>query len=141
MLKYLILSLFATSAVGFGIKRQANPVKTSALFAFENELGAQPPLGFWDPLNLLDDDFEKFERYRYVELKHGRIAMLAFLGEIVTRAGIRLPGKIDYAGDTFADVPNGWAAVGAIPKEGFLQLFVFVGFLELFIFRDVTGTG
>jgi hypothetical protein len=36
--------------------------------AFENELGAQPPLGFWDPLGIVaDGDQEKFDRLHYVE--------------------------------------------------------------------------
>jgi hypothetical protein len=33
---------------------------------------------------------------RYVEIKHGRVAMLAVLGHIVTTAGVRFPGDIDY---------------------------------------------
>ena len=72
--------------------------------SFESELGAQPPLGFWDPLNLLKDaDQERFDRLRYVEVKHGRISMLAILGHLVTTAGYRLPGKIAYE-VAFADV-------------------------------------
>lgn len=51
--------------------------------SFENELGAQAPLGFWDPLYWLEDaDQERFDRLRYVEIKHGRICMLAVLGHI-----------------------------------------------------------
>ena len=65
--------------------------------AFETELGAQPPLGFWDPLGFLKDaDQDRFDRLRYVETKHGRISMLAVLGHIVTTAGVRLPGDIAY---------------------------------------------
>jgi hypothetical protein len=60
---------------------------------FEKELGAQPPLGFFDPLGLVaDGDADKFDRYRYCEIKHGRIAMLAILGYIVQETGTRLPG-------------------------------------------------
>jgi hypothetical protein len=45
------------------------------------EIGAQPPLGFWDPLGYLKDaDQETFDRLRANEVKHGRIAMLAVLG-------------------------------------------------------------
>jgi len=48
---------------------------------YYSALGAQPPLGFWDPLGLLiDADQERFDRLRYVEVKHGRISMLAVLG-------------------------------------------------------------
>lgn len=51
---------------------------SSALrMSFESEIGAQPPLGFWDPLGLLKDaDQARFDRLRYVETKHGRISMV-----------------------------------------------------------------
>ena len=55
----------------------------SPLRAFENELGVQPPLGFWDPLGFTaDGDVNFFERRRQSEIKHGRIAMLATMGYI-----------------------------------------------------------
>ena len=98
-----------------------------------------------DPLGLLKDaDQERFDRLRYVEVKHGRIAQLAFLGQIVTRAGYHLPGAIDNAGDSFDSFPNGWAAIAgpsAIPSAGLLQIVAFVGFLEIFVMKDVTGEG
>ena len=55
---------------------------TSAINAFEDELGAQPPLGFFDPFGLLAGDVtqERFDRLRYVEIKHDRICQRAFLG-------------------------------------------------------------
>ena len=100
--------------------------------AFEQEVGAQPPLGFWDPLGLLENaDQERFDRLREVELKHGRISMLAVLGHVVTTAGVRLPGNIDVDGDKFADIPTGLAALGAVPPFGLVQIFFFVGFLEV----------
>ena len=63
--------------------------RSSALkMSFEDALGAQPPLGFWDPLGLLAEaDQERFDRLRTVETKHGRISMLAILGHLVTTAG------------------------------------------------------
>lgn len=75
-----------------------------------------------------------------MELKHGRIAMLAFLGHAAA-AGAHLPGKL--AGDlAFADMPKtGFAALAATPPLGLLQMFLFVGFLELKVCKDVTGTG
>jgi hypothetical protein len=113
---------------------------TTSLAAFENELGVQPPLGFFDPLGLLDDaDQERFDRLRYVEIKHGRIAQLAFLGNIITRAGVHLPGNIDYAGNSFDSFPNGWAAINgpdAISGTGLGQIVAFVGFLELGVMKD-----
>merc|ERR1719229_2175764 len=105
----------AGSAAAFAPSK-VTPISTS-LNAFESELGVQAPIGFWDPLNLLEDaDQERFDRLRYVEIKHGRICMLAFLGQIVTRAGIYLPGNISFDGTTFDSIGNGWAAISSIPQ-------------------------
>merc|ERR1719428_1855601 len=110
MMKSALLAALVGSAAAFAPAPAAQTA--TALNAFESELGVQPPLGFWDPLGLLDDaDQERFDRLRYVEIKHGRISMLAFLGQIVTRGGVHLPGSIDYAGDSFDSFPNGLAAV------------------------------
>ena len=130
------------SAAAFAPAPVAKTAVTS-LNAFESELGAQDPLGFFDPLGLLDDaDQERFDRLRYVEIKHGRISQLAFLGNIITRAGVHLSGNIDYAGHSFDSYPNGIAAVlgpDAIPTAGLTQLIAFVGLLELGVMKDVTG--
>ena len=64
--------------------------------AFENELGVQEPVGFWDPAGSLltahnlcqtagftaDGDVAVFKRRRSVELKHGRISMMATMGHL-----------------------------------------------------------
>ena len=106
----------------------------------QQQLGAQEPLGFYDPLGLLNDaDEERFQRLRYVELKHGRISQLAFLGQIVTRAGIHLPGSIDLSGNSFDSYPDGLAAISgpdAIPQAGLGQIVLFIGLLELFVMKD-----
>lgn len=90
---------------------------------------------------LKDADEDRFNRLRYVELKHGRICMLAVLGHIVTTAGIRLPGNIDYEGTSFASIPAGFKAFEVIPLAGTLQILGFVGWLELAVMKDVTGEG
>ena len=137
-MKFTIAATLVASAAAFAPSQVAQ--SSTALKAFESELGAQPPLGLFDPLGLLDDaDQERFDRLRYVELKHGRISQLAFLGQIVTRYGIHLPGDIDTAGTAFDSIPNGWAAVGAVPAAGITQMILFVGFLELGVMKDVTG--
>ena len=99
--------------------------------SFEDALGAQAPLGFWDPLGLLTDaDQERFDRLRYVETKHGRISMLAILGHLVTSAGIRLPGNIAYD-LKFADMKAGLAAFDTIPASGIAQTVAFIGIIEI----------
>jgi len=119
------------------------PAKSSSAMkmSFESEIGAQPPLGFWDPLGLLEDaDQERFERLRYVEIKHGRIAMLAVLGHI-TQQNVRLPGMLSTSADiSFADMPNGLAALSKIPPVGLAQIVLFIGFLELAVMKNVEGS-
>ena len=80
----------------------------------------------------------RFSRLREVEIKHGRVSMLAVAGYLTTAAGIRLPGDIDFSGDSFSDIPSGFAALSAMPKAGLTQIIIFVFFLEL-IMRDITG--
>merc|ERR1711871_669646 len=55
--------------------------------AYAKELpGVTEPLGFWDPLGFCEDEKlteGKLKFYREVELKHGRVGMLAALGFVV----------------------------------------------------------
>merc|ERR1719360_45913 len=112
-MKTTIAASLIASAAAFA--PAVNKASTSSLAAFDDALGAQDPIGFFDPLGLLDDaDQERFDRLRYVELKHGRVSMLAVLGHIVTTAGVRLPGAIDLSGTQFSDVPSGFAALEKI---------------------------
>jgi hypothetical protein len=88
------------------------------------------PLGYWDPLGVLKGaDQEKFNLLRKYEVKHGRVAMLAVLGHIVTTAGFRCPGDIAF-GVPFSSVKNGLAAFNSIPAAGIWQIIAFVGLIE-----------
>lgn len=137
-----VVTLLAGIGMASAFTTQPQRTTTSLGMSFENEVGAQKPLGFWDPLNfVIDQPQERFDRLRYVELKHGRIAMLAVLGHITTASGIYLPGNIDYAGTPFSSVKCGIAGLSDIPTAGLLQIVAFIGFLELFVMKDVKGTG
>merc|ERR1719384_35852 len=144
-MKLAILSSLLATAAAFAPSQQGKvSTALNADLEMGGLLGAQPPLGVWDPLGLIDGDEEKFDRLRYVEIKHGRICMLGFLGQITTRNGIHLSGDIDYSGHSFDSFPNGIAAVigpDAIPAGGLLQIVAFVGFLELAVMKDIEGTG
>ena len=82
----IFASLLASAAAFAPVSQKTS---STSLKAFENELGVQPPLGYFDPFGMLSGDAteERFNRLRYVEIKHGRICQLAFLGQVVTRAG------------------------------------------------------
>jgi hypothetical protein len=134
----VILATLLASAAAFAPAKQA--ATSTSLNSFEDALGAQAPLGFFDPLGMVaDGDQETFDRLRYVEIKHGRISMLGVVGYLVAEAGIRLPGDIDYSGLAFADVPNGFAAFNTIQGAGIAQIVAFIGALELAVMKDITG--
>ncbi|KAK1732932.1 chlorophyll a-b binding domain-containing protein [Skeletonema marinoi] len=139
-MKSVIFAAAIASAAAFAPAQVGKT--TTSLNAFESALGAQAPLGFWDPLGFLDRaDQETFDRLRYVELKHGRVSQLAFVGNLITRAGYHLPGNIT-PDSTFDSYPNGLAAINgadAIPTPALIQTLAFIGFLELKVMTDVTG--
>ena len=139
MKSVIAVSLIATAAA-FAPAQQSARTSVATNMAFENELGAQPPFGFYDPLGLVaDGDQAKFDRLRYVEIKHGRISMLAVAGYLAAEAGWRLPGDIDLSGTKFTDIPNGFAALTAIKPAGIAQIVGFIGALELGFMKDLGG--
>ncbi|CAJ1407154.1 unnamed protein product [Effrenium voratum] len=105
----------------------------SPLRAFENELGVQAPVGFWDPAGFTaDGSTENFARRRQTELKHGRISMLATMGYITPEITGKLPGYLSpSAGLKFADVPNGLAAISKVPAAGWGQILAYMAFCEV----------
>jgi hypothetical protein len=137
-MKSVIFASALATAAAFA-PAQVGKASTS-LAAFENEIGALPPVGFWDPAGLSDGiSQEKFDEYRLAELKHGRVAQMAVLGYIAPetyRFGYDLvPGEISTS-----DIPNGLAAVTAIPFLGWAQIIAFVGCVETYgWFTSPTG--
>merc|ERR1712176_557516 len=85
-----------------------------------------------------DGDQENFDRLREVELRHGRVSMLAITGWLVTAAGVRLPGM--------EEMPFGFKALtelDGVPREvrGTLLLTLATGWFFSFLMQDVTGKG
>jgi hypothetical protein len=140
-MKLVILASLLAGAAAFAPAQNTARTSVAANMAgFDNALGAQAPLGFFDPLGMVaDGDQEKFDRLRYVEIKHGRISMLAVVGYLVSENGIRLPGDIDMSGHTFASIPSGFGALTAISGAGIGQVVAFIGLLELAVMKDITG--
>ncbi|CAE8728228.1 unnamed protein product [Polarella glacialis] len=128
----LMAMLFQNGTVG-----TTGPAMWLGASAFESELGVQAPVGFWDPAGLAKDgDADAFRRRRGVELKHGRICMLACIGYIVPEY-FRWPGYLSPSqGLKFTDVPHGLAAVSKVPLEGWLQVGLFLGHMEGFFMRQ-----
>ena len=112
--KLLLVTLIATSACAFTggaakkvvkkvVKKAAPkprpvakkaPPKKAGGFSPSADIGVTPPLGLFDPIGFLSRGPEVYRRYQEIEIKHGRLAMAATLGVIVTEAGIRFPGDL-----------------------------------------------
>jgi hypothetical protein len=104
-----------------------------------------PTVGFWDPLGIAAGEKETIGWYRHAEIKHGRVAMAAFVGYCVQSNGIHFPcnllAPIGGVGPlatmptiSFGDI----AAAGgpadqwdALPTAAKLQILMVVGFLEM----------
>ena len=104
-----------------------------AMFDPSQEYGVLKPVGFFDPLGLSKGiSEEKFFRWREVEIKHGRVCMIAFVGFIWQQGLGHLPGYISHHPDLkFTEIPDGVAAIGAVPALGWAQILWFAGLLEL----------
>ena len=85
-------------------------------------LGVDPgPLDLFDPLGFVDD-VDSFARRRAVEIKHGRISMMAFVGMAIQELGWTFPGSLDIAGnvpfDSVLKDGMGFPALANIPGFG-----------------------
>merc|ERR1719287_295009 len=95
-----------------------------------------PVVGFYDPLNLSGAEFWGASNeatigfLRHAEIKHGRVAMFAFVGYIVHANGISFPWAMQMDGTPFpqgTNPPELWDAVSDSAKW---QIFGLIGFLE-----------
>eukprot|EP00445_Apocalathium_hangoei_P035527 CAMPEP_0203960024 /NCGR_PEP_ID=MMETSP0359-20131031/90862_1 /ASSEMBLY_ACC=CAM_ASM_000338 /TAXON_ID=268821 /ORGANISM="Scrippsiella Hangoei, Strain SHTV-5" /LENGTH=334 /DNA_ID=CAMNT_0050894229 /DNA_START=30 /DNA_END=1031 /DNA_ORIENTATION=+ len=85
----------------------------------------------FDPLKLSITD-AKMERYTAVEIKHGRVAMIATLGYVVPEL-FHFPGCENFT--------NGLGALNTMPVEGWVQLVAFIGAHEILVKPRANGMG
>ena len=94
------------------------------------DIGVDP--GPITPSGPFFEDVEGLARRRAVEIKHGRIAMTAFIGMMVQELGITFPGSINLDGSVqFSDIGTGFGAISNIPTFGLFQIVAFAGFAEI----------
>jgi len=99
---------------------------------------ANPVVKFFDPLGLSDQSFWGTSQeatigfLRHAEIKHGRIAMFAFVGFIAQSNGVRWPWAMTLEGTPFPEaggVPG--AQWDAIPAAAKWQIICFAAIFEL----------
>ena len=97
-----------------------------------------PVVGFWEPIGLTanvgDTEEATVGWYRHAEIKHGRVAVAAFVGFCVQSNGICFPwdlaNGVSFASISAAGGPG--AQWDALPTSAKMQIIGFVGFLEMF---------
>lgn len=133
------LSLLAVSASAFVPAPKA--AKTTALnlngwVADENKFcfglpGALPPVGEFDPLGLAQTDLGTIKKYREAELQHGRVAMLAAIGLLVTEEPIEFHPLFEAANKDIGPAIRHLDEVRAIEPIFFEIMGLIIGGLEL----------
>ena len=137
--------------LGLGVMGLASLVRPAAAprvvrcaYDASNEIGACDPLLFWDPVGYCQDGCTKedFDRRRAVELKHGRLCMVATIGMVWPDIFGKFDGYLSPSQNLkFADVPSGIAAVTKVPLEGWLQILLVAGLIETQLLKDQSFGG
>uniref|UniRef100_A0A7S2WPD2 Plastid light harvesting protein n=1 Tax=Eucampia antarctica TaxID=49252 RepID=A0A7S2WPD2_9STRA len=142
-MKLSILALLVGSAAAFapntGVSRTS--VSTSAAIDDLQALAekSNPVLKFYDPLQLSSASIygestdASIAFLRHAEIKHGRVAMAAFVGYIAQSNGLHFPWPMTFGGTPFpseaGSPPEQW---DALPDGAKWQIILFIGFLEWF---------
>merc|ERR1719207_388345 len=129
----LAIAPVALSAFNAAPMRVVGPSRSSAVSMAVEDLvggindpifGGTPEGKIFDPLGLGADEAALYRR-RCVEIKHGRVCMVAFLGMLVGPNELIAPSHalLSPSADLhFDDIPGGIAAITAVPAAGWLQL-------------------
>jgi len=145
-MKTVLLASLVASAVAFAPSNKQNVASSSSsssstLSATKADLEAlaakcNPIVKYFDPLNVGLADEATISWYRQAEIKHGRVAMAAFVGYVV-QSNYHFPWKQTIAGDMFPSIDlTPEAQWDAIPYEAKIQIITLVAFLE---FWDESG--
>lgn len=115
------------------------PVFTPDANAFAYGLpGALDPVGNFDPLGFTEGkDFETIKQYREAELQHGRVAMLAALGMLVTEEPIEFHPLFEASVKDIGPAIRHLDEVRAVSPQFFEILALVLGAIEFN--RALTG--
>jgi len=110
-------------------------VRKAASMEIDGLLGAIPPFGYFDPLQMSKGKtLEQVNQWRECEIKHGRIAMAAWLGYFVQPNFHPLAASC-HISNTADPIASGIE----LPGVGKLQILLFVGFIEFLSYKMKGG--
>jgi len=98
-----------------------------------------PTVGYYNPTTLTDMEFWGQSQeatigfLRQAELKHGRVAMAAFVGYVLQANGVCWPWALSFDGTTFADISSAGGPADqwdALPTNSKGQILLAIGFFE-----------
>ena len=135
-----------TMPSGLGWDTSTEPKNKADMIELAKKLN--PVVGFWDPLNIVDNGMttpESIGWWRHAEIKHGRVAMAGFVGYCVHANGIYFPWAIqkplpfspitsDLPTINFADISAAGGPADqwdALPTAAKVQILCVIGFLEM----------
>jgi len=142
----IILSLAAGASAFSPAPQQGQSTQLMSARADLESLAkaSNPTLGYYDPLSLVDSDFwgegedATIGFLRHAEIKHGRVAMAAFVGYCV-QSNFVWPWAMTQAGDKFPSTDlSPEAQWDAIPEAAKWQIFTVIAALEIW---DECGGG
>jgi hypothetical protein len=128
-----------TSAkVGWGQMSSQNSRPPTLCYATPKKVmemeGVTLPFGFFDPLGLSNNASDELICwYREAELKHGRVAMAAFVGFLINYSDITFPANLTMSGEKFSSLGTKapLAAWDNLSDRGKWSILGFIGLLEL----------
>jgi hypothetical protein len=128
-----------TSArVGWGQMSSQNSRPPTFCYATPKKVmemeGVTLPFGFFDPLGLSNNASDELICwYREAELKHGRVAMAAFVGFLINYSDITFPANLTMSGEKFSSLGTKapLAAWDNISDKGKWSILGFIGLLEV----------
>uniref|UniRef100_A0A7S2B6W3 Chlorophyll a-b binding protein, chloroplastic n=1 Tax=Haptolina brevifila TaxID=156173 RepID=A0A7S2B6W3_9EUKA len=130
----MLVNFAAAPVAPSPVVRGAVPTMSGSkdLKALATELN--PVIGYYDPINLAEwnlygkGDDATVGFLRHAEIKHGRVAMAAFVGYCVQANGLKFPWE-PFTSISATSPPEQW---DALPEAAKWQIILFIGFLEVY---------
>mmetsp|Transcript_25872 Transcript_25872/g.56982 ORF Transcript_25872/g.56982 Transcript_25872/m.56982 type:complete len:206 (-) Transcript_25872:211-828(-) len=131
MKTFTLLALAGSAAAFAPVSQQGTSTQLAA--DLDSMAGSTKPIKNFDPLNLANvGSDETLAWFRAAELKHSRVAMLAFTGYVVQSQGFHFPGMLssDVSFDSLSSMKP-FDAWDAVPDAGKAQILGTIFVAEL----------